>query len=217
MSKLQIVLAEDHAIVSAGLKTLIDAQPDMHVIDQAYDGESAWMAVRERQPDMVIVDITMPKLNGIQATQLIKRDYPQIKVLSLSAHEDIGYLRKLLEAGASGYVLKRSAAETLINAIRSVASGGIYLDPAVAGKVIDSFVGGQNAFSVPSSMVLSEREADVVRMIALGYSNKEIATHLTLSIKTVETYKARAMEKLRLTSRVALVRYAVQQGWLQEA
>lgn len=217
MNKLRVFLAEDHAVVSAGLKTLIDAQPDLEVTGQAYDGEHAWLAVHESQPDIVLMDISMPGLNGVQATQRIKQAYPHVKVLTLSAHEDSGYLRKLLEVGASGYVLKRSAAETLINAIRIVASGGIYLDPALAGKVIDSFIGRHDTPGTPSSAVLSEREAEVLRMIALGYSNKEIAMQFALSVKTVETYKARAMEKLKLTSRVALVRYAMQQGWMHEA
>ncbi len=216
MSKLRIFLADDHDVVCAGLKTLVDAQPDMEVIGQARDGESAWQSVCDCRPDVIVMDITMPGMNGTQATELIKRDCPEIKILALSVHEDTGYLRKLLEAGASGYVLKRSAAETLIHAIRIVAGDGVYLDPALAGKVVDSFVGKQSASSAPSIAILSEREADVVRLIALGYSNKEIATQLNLSVKTVETYKARAMEKLGLNSRVALVRYAMHQGWLQE-
>jgi DNA-binding NarL/FixJ family response regulator len=217
MSKLRIFLADDHDVVCAGLKTLVDAQPDMEVIGQAHDGESAWQSARDCQPDVVVMDVTMPGMSSAQATELVKRDCPEIKVLALSVHEETGYLRKLLEAGASGYVLKRSAAETLIHALRIVAGGGIYLDPALAGKVVDSFVGKQSPSSAPPSVILSERETDVVRLIALGYSNKEIATQLNLSVKTVETYKARAMEKLGLSSRVALVRYAMHQGWLQEA
>jgi DNA-binding NarL/FixJ family response regulator len=216
MSRLRIFLADDHDVVCAGLKTLVNAQQDMEVIGLAHDGESAWHAARDSQPDVIVMDVTMPGMNGAQATEMLKRDCPEIKILSLSVHEDTAYLRKLLEAGASGYVLKRSAAETLIHAIRIVANGGIYLDPALAGRVVDSFVGKQPPSNVPSSAVLSEREADVVRLIALGHSNKEIAAQLNLSVKTVETYKARAMEKLGLNSRVALVRYAMQQGWLQD-
>jgi len=217
MSKLRIFLADDHDVVCAGLKTLVDAQPDMEVIGQAHDGESAWQSARDSRPDVMVMDVTMPGMSGAQATELVKRDCPEIKVLALSVHEETGYLRKLLEAGASGYVLKRSAAETLIHALRIVAGGGIYLDPALAGKVVDSFVGKQSPSSAPPSAILSERETDVVRLIALGYSNKEIATQLNLSVKTIETYKARAMEKLGLSSRVGLVRYAMHQGWLQEA
>jgi two-component system response regulator NreC len=216
MSKLRIFLADDHDVVCAGLKTLVDAQPDMEVIGQAHEGQSAWQSALDNRPDVMVMDVTMPGMNGAQATELIKRDCPEVKILALSVHEDTGYLRKLLEAGASGYVLKRSAAETLIHAIRIVAGDGVYLDPALAGKVVDSFVGKPSASSAPSTAVLSEREADVVRLIALGYSNKEIATQLNLSVKTIETYKVRAMEKLGLNSRVGLVRYAMHQGWLQE-
>ena len=216
MNKLRILLADDHAVVCAGLKTLVDAQPDMEVIGQAHDGESACRAAYELQPDLIVMDISMPGMNGAQATEQIKRNCQQIKVLALSVHEDTSYLRKLLEANASGYVLKRSAADTLIQAIRIVATGGVYLDPALAGKVVDSFVSKQPPVNTTFVAALSERETDVVRLTALGYSNKEIATQLNLSVKTVETYKARAMEKLRLNSRVGLVRYAMQQGWLQE-
>jgi len=215
MPKLRILLADDHPVVSAGLKTLVDAQDDMEVIGQAHDGESAWQVAREQYPDIIVMDITMPVMNGAKATELIKRDCPTTKVLGLSVHEDTGYLRKLLESGASGYVLKRSAAQTLIDAIRTVANGGIYLDPAMTGKVVDTLVGKPTGQQMPSATVLSEREADVVRLIALGHSNKEIATQLNLSVKTIETYKARAMEKLGLNTRVGLVRFALQQGWLQ--
>jgi two-component system response regulator NreC len=215
MSKLRVFLADDHAVVAAGLKTLINMQDDMEVIGQAHDGESAWQAVRKSAPDIVVMDITMPGMNGVQATELIKRDCPMVKILTLSVHEDTAYLRKLLESGASGYVLKRSAAQTLIDAIRIVADGGSYLDPAMTSRLVDTLVSKPAAQPLSTAAVLSEREADVVRLIALGHSNKEIATQLNLSIKTIETYKARAMEKLGLSSRVALVRFALQQGWLQ--
>lgn len=216
MSKLRIFLADDHEVVCAGLKTLVNAQSDMEVIGEAYDGDSAWKSALDYRPDVLVMDVTMPGMNGAEATQRIKEACPEIRVLSLSVHEEVGYLRRLLEAGASGYVLKRSAAETLISAIRIVASGGTYLDPTLAGKVVETFVGKQAITYAPPE-VLSEREADVLRLIALGYSNKEIATQLNISIKTVETYKARAMEKLNLTSRVGIIRYALSQGWLQDA
>ncbi|HJZ49169.1 MAG TPA: response regulator transcription factor, partial [Roseiflexaceae bacterium] len=158
-----------------------------------------------------------PRLNGAQATAQLREHCPDIKVLALSFHEDTSYLRKLLEAGASGYVLKRSAAEALIHAIRTVAEGGIYLDPSIAGKIVGSLIGKPAAGDELPDVELSERESDVIRQIALGYSNKEIAARLNLSVKTVETYKARAMEKIGLDSRVAIVRYALDRGWLQES
>jgi two-component system, NarL family, response regulator NreC len=216
MAKLRIFLADDHAVVRAGLKTLVDAQSDMMVVGEAGDGQSALEQIGDCAADLVIMDISMPQLNGAEATAQLRQLCPNIKVLALSVHEDTGYLRKLLEAGASGYVLKRSAADTLIQAIRMVAAGGVYLDPAIAGKVVGTLLGKSVVVGDPAATELSERETDVVRLIAQGYSNKEIATLLTLSVKTVETYKARAMEKIGLDSRVAIVRYALQRGWLQE-
>ena len=159
----------------------------------------------------------MPGMSGAQATERLKQECPQVKVLALTVHEDKGYLRQLLEAGAAGYVLKRAAAEELIHAIRTVAAGGVYLDPALAGKVVGGFVRKPPAKGVAEGSELSDREAEVVRLIAAGHSNKEIAGRLDLSVKTVETYKARSLEKLGLHSRADLVRYALQRGWLQDA
>jgi DNA-binding NarL/FixJ family response regulator len=214
--KLRIFLADDHAVVREGLKTLINNQPDMQVVGEAEDGLSVWEQARDCQTDVVVMDISMPRLNGAEATALLTQNCPSVKVLALSVHEDAGYLRKLLEAGAAGYVLKRSAADSLIQAVRVVANGGIYLDPLIAGKVVDSMVGKAANVGEQAAAELSERETDVIRLIAQGYSNKEIATQLGVSIKTIETYKDRAMNKLGLTSRVGIVRYAVQRGWLQE-
>ena len=165
---------------------------------------------------MVVLDVSMPGISGAQAAERLRRECPRVKILALTVHEDKGYLRQLLEAGASGYVLKRAAAEELIRAIRTVAAGGIYLDPALAGKVVRSFVRKQPGKGVAEELELSEREIAVVRLIAAGHSNKEIAGQLAISVKTVETYKARSLEKLGLHSRADLVRYALQQGWLQQ-
>ena len=213
MDKLRIFLADDHTVVREGLKTLVNAQPDMIVIGEASDGQSVWKDAGESAAAVVIMDVSMPGLNGAQATAQMREHCPNIKVLALSVHEDTSYLLKLLEAGASGYVLKRSAADMLIQAIRTVADGGTYLDPSIAGKVVGSLI-GRSAGGEALDAELSEREADVIRLIAQGYSNKEIAMQLHLSIKTIETYKARAMLKAGLDSRVAIVRYALQRGWL---
>jgi DNA-binding NarL/FixJ family response regulator len=215
MAQLRIYLADDHTVVREGLKALINAQPQMEVIGEAGDGRTACEQVQELQPDVVVMDVSMPRLNGAQATAQLKQACPNVKVLALTVHEDKGYLRLLLEAGASGYMLKRAAAEELIHAIRTVAAGGVYLDPALAGKVVKSFVGAPADKGVFEGSDLSDREAEVVRLIAAGYTNKEIASRLALSVKTVETYKARSMEKLGLDSRADLVRYALQRGWLQ--
>ncbi len=217
MAKLRVYLADDHAIVRAGLKALINSEPQMEVSGEAGDGRTACQEVQELQPDVVVMDVSMPQMNGAQATAQLKQACPSVKVLALTVHEDKGYLRLLLEAGASGYVLKRAAAEELIHAIRTVAAGGVYLDPALAGKVVGSFVRAPAGKNVPVGGDLSDREVEVVRLIAAGHSNKEIASRLSLSVKTVETYKARSMEKLGLDSRADLVRYALQRGWLQNA
>ncbi|HEU5012572.1 MAG TPA: response regulator transcription factor [Roseiflexaceae bacterium] len=214
MKIVRIFLADDHAVVREGLKTLINAQPDMEVVGEAADGHSAVHATGTCQPDIVIMDISMPRLNGIQATAELKRTSPHVKVLALSVHEDTSYLQELMHAGASGYVLKRAAADALIQAVRTVAAGGVYLDPPLATRMVNRMSESAMLPNNAPTAMLSEREADVLRLIAQGYSNKEIATQLNLSIKTVETYKTRAMEKLHLGSRVGIVRYAVRQGWL---
>ena len=216
MSKLRIFLADDHAVVREGLKSLVNSQPDMEVVGEAGDGHAALRGVRELRPDVLVLDITMPELNGLDVTERLKQACPRVRVLALTVHEDTSYLRQLLQAGASGYVLKRGAAEELILAVRTVAAGGVYLDPSLAGRVVSGYLGGQ--FGLPSSPRgdLSEREAEVLRRIALGYSNKEIAAQLGVGVRSVETYKTRLMEKLDLRSRADIVRYALHQGWLQE-
>jgi DNA-binding NarL/FixJ family response regulator len=210
------MLVDDHVVVREGLKALIDGQPDMEVIAEASDGHAALQQVQTHQPDVVIMDVSMPELNGEQATEQLRRDEPAVKVLALSIHEDTGYVRRLIEAGAAGYVLKRSAAETLIAAIRAVAAGEMYLDPSLAIKLVSELMRDRSRASSPIGNELSEREAEVVRLVAQGYSNKEIAAQLAIGVRTVETYKARAMEKLGLDSRAALVRYAAQHGWLHD-
>jgi two-component system, NarL family, response regulator NreC len=212
--KLQIFLADDHVVVREGLKALINAQPDMIVIGEAGDGQTAWQQARDCHPDVVIMDITMPELNGVQATEQLRRACPTIKILALSAHEDTSYLRQLLAAGAAGYILKHAAVDDLIQAIRMVAAGGVYLDPALAGHVVARYVRAPAVASALLGAALSKRETEVVQHIAQGYSNKEIGVQLTLSVKTVETYRARAMDKLGLENRAALVRYALEHDML---
>jgi DNA-binding NarL/FixJ family response regulator len=213
MTPLRVFLADDHTIVREGLRALINANPDMKVVGEAADGATAVTKVAELDPDVVVVDISMPGLNGAKATALLKDAKPARKVLALTLHEERSYVRLLLDAGASGYVLKRSAAEELIHAIKAVADGRIYLDPSLAGGVLESLRNRPTKVGDDSEVELSQREAEVLRLIALGYSNKEIAAKLELSVKTVETYKKRSVEKLGLRSRVDIVRYAVEQGW----
>ena len=215
MKKLRVFLADDHAVVREGLKALVNAQAGMEVVGEAADGQAALDAATALQPDVVVMDISMPALSGARATEQLKKAAPRVQVLALTVHEDKGYLQQLLEAGASGYVLKRAAAEELVLAIRTVAAGGVYLDPSVAGKVVSRFVRKPGPNEAPQEGQLSDREEEVVRLIAQGYTNKEIAARLTLSVKTVETYKARSLEKLGLRGRTDLVRYALQRGWLE--
>jgi DNA-binding NarL/FixJ family response regulator len=215
MAELRVFLADDHAVVREGLKALVNAQVGMAVCGEAGDGLTACQQVERLLPDVVVMDVSMPELNGARAAERLKQACPQVKVLALTVHEDKGYLRRLLEAGAAGYVLKRAAAEELVHAIRTVAAGGVYLDPAVAGKVVGGFVRPAPSSGPARGGELSEREEEVVRLTAAGHSNKEIAARLELSVKTVETYKARSLEKLGLRTRADLVRYALQRGWLE--
>jgi DNA-binding NarL/FixJ family response regulator len=188
----------------------------MTVVGEAADGLTACEAVARLRPDVVVMDVSMPGLTGSQATERLRAECPAVKVLALTVHEDKGYIRQLLAAGAAGYMLKRAAAEDLIHAIRVVAAGGVYLDPAMAGKVVGGFVRRGTSGVESREEELSDREAEVARLTASGYSNKETAARLGLSVKTVETYRARAMEKLGLQRRTDLIRYAVQRGWLQD-
>ena len=209
----RVVLADDHPIVREGLKRLIDAQPDMRVVGEASDGEAAWRAAKTLAPDILVMDLSMPVLGGAEATARVRRDCPDVKVLALTVHEERAYLTQLLRAGASGYVLKRSASAELVQAVRAVAGGATYIDPSLAGALVEGFLDA-DAAARTSEPALSEREREVLLRIAQGFSNKEIAAELALSVKTVETYKARVAEKLQLRSRVDMVRYAAQQGWL---
>jgi DNA-binding NarL/FixJ family response regulator len=216
MSKLRILLAEDHETVREGLRMIVNAQTDMEVVGEAGDGRAAVARAVELLPDIVVMDVSMPQLNGLKATEKLMQVCPQIKVLTLTRHTDDGYLQQLLRAGASGYVLKQSPPAEMLQAIRAIAAGGKYLDPAVAGKVMGNFVGRTARLRVAPQSGLSDREEEVLRLIAWGHSNKEIAAHLDLSVKTVEVHKSNAMKKLGMKSRIDIVRYALLEGWLQD-
>jgi DNA-binding NarL/FixJ family response regulator len=215
VTKLRIFLADDHAIVREGLKALIGAQPGMEVVGEAGDGATAVAAAAGLCPDVIILDVSMPGLSAATAVTQLKAACPRIRVLVLTVHEDNAYLRQFLEAGAAGYVLKRAAADDLVHALRTVAAGGVYLDPALAARVVGGLGRRPRAHDPFEAADLSEREEEVVRLIAQGHSNKKIAARLGLSVKTVETYKARALEKLGFSGRTELIRYALQRGWLQ--
>jgi DNA-binding NarL/FixJ family response regulator len=216
-NKLRILIAEDHSTVREGFRLIIEAQEDMEVIGEAGDGRAAVELAQALQPDIVLMDISMPELNGLKAAAKLKRVAPDIKILTLTRHTDTAYLNELLQAGVSGYVLKQSAPDELICAIRAVANGGNYLDPAITGKVFKGYAEKQsNLRGNTSGQSLTERESEVLRHIALGYSNNEIAEEMDISVKTVEAHKANALKKLDMQSRKDIIRYAILQGWMQE-
>jgi DNA-binding NarL/FixJ family response regulator len=215
-TKLRIMLAEDHAVVREGLKALVAAQADMNVIGDVSNGLDAVAQAEALNPDVVVIDISMPKMNGFEATERIKRACPRTKVLALTRHMDTGFIQQLFRAGASGYVLKQSASNELIHAIRAIARGDSYLDPAITHRVMTGYVGRMNDIGAVTETTLSDREEEVLKKVAWGYSNKEIAAQLDISIKTVEAHKANSMKKLNLRGRTDIVRYALIQGWLKE-
>lgn len=216
MGKLRILLADDHQVLLDSLKLLINAQPDMEVIAEVSDGLNAWQQAKEHRPDVVIMDVSMPHMDGAKATERLKGECPEVNVLALTAHDDRGHINRLIQAGASGYLLKVAAATELISAIRKVAAGEVYLDTTLAGKVISSYMRKQSLKGETRGSSLTEREEEVLRLVARGYVNKEISARLGISVKTVETHKSRSMEKLDCKNRADVVRYALQKSWLQE-
>jgi DNA-binding NarL/FixJ family response regulator len=213
--KIRIVLADDHPIVLDGLRNLIRAEPDFALVGEAASGLSALKIIREQRPDVAVLDISMPELNGILLSRRLASEMPALRLLVLTLHEDRAYLNQALEAGVRGYVLKRSAVENLVQAIRAVMVGGLYIDPAIVGRVFESKqINRRLAARKGVSPALTDREADVLKMAALGFTNKEIASRLDVGVKSIETYKARGLEKLGLRTRAELVRYASGQGWL---
>jgi DNA-binding NarL/FixJ family response regulator len=214
--RLRILLADDHAIVRQGLKLLIDGQPDMTVVGEAVDGAMAVAQAQALQPDVIVVEISMPGTSGLAATRTLKQRQPDLMVLVLTRHDEETYLQALLRAGASGYVLKQSPPAQLLQAIRVVTAGGIYLDPAVTPSIADGLLDGRPDAGRAPSVAITDRESEVLRLVAVGHSNKEIADRLSISVKTVEVHKANAMRKLGLTGRVDIIRYGVLQGWLYD-
>ena len=211
--KIRVLLAEDHGTVRAGLRLLIEKEPDMEVVGEAADGREARLLALKLLPDVVLMDISMPGVDGLQATRGLQESCPQVRVLALTRHADYGFLTEMLRAGAKGYVLKQSSSADLASAVRAVAAGQCYLDPAVTGKL----VGGSAARGPEAGAkeALSEREEEVLRLIARGHSNKEIAARLSVSVKTVEAHKTNGMRKLGLAARNDIVDYAIFRGWMK--
>ena len=207
---ISVLLAEDHQTVREGLRLLVDAQPDMRVVAEAADGRAAIDKARALKPAVIVIDIHMPKVNGLVATRIIHGAVPESAVVVLTRHNDRAYLYEMLEAGAGAYVLKQSSSNALLAAIRAAVAGERYVDPAM----LEDLEAGPDDGRTPP--VVSEREREVLRRMALGESNKEIAAALSISIKTVEVHKANAMRKLSLRGRTDVVRYASLRGWLQD-
>jgi DNA-binding NarL/FixJ family response regulator len=212
---LRILMADDHPIVLAGLKALVQGDPGLCVVGEARDGRTALKLASSLQPDVIVLDISMPEVSGAEVARALLAEQPDRRILMLTVHEDRATLRQLLHLGVAGYLVKRSAADELLRAIHVVAEGGTYIDPTIAGKVLGGGQGAPRPNGGPT-VELSERETDVLRLIANGHSNKEISARLAISVKTIETYKARAMEKLGFKTRVDVVRHAVSQGWLPD-
>jgi DNA-binding NarL/FixJ family response regulator len=215
-AKVRIVLAEDHTILREGLRALLTADPDFEIVAEAADGREAVRFVEKQIPDLILMDLSMPRMTGMDAIREIKKRYPQTKIIALTVHKTEEYLRTTLQAGADGYVLKDATHEELMMAIESVLRGKTYLSPGVSGKVVEGYLEGKESQMPLSTLgLLSLREREVLKLIAEGYKNKEIATDLCISLKTVEKHRANLMKKLDLHNAAALTAYAIEQGLVE--
>ncbi len=216
MAKTKVLIADDHAIVREGVRMILAKEPDIEVVGEAEDGRQALDLVEKRRPNVVIMDLSMPGMGGIEATKKVKEQHPSVNVLALTMHEDETYVFQLLRAGASGYVLKRAAAQDLVQAVRAAAKGEAFLYPSVARKVVEDYLKrvetgeGRERYDG-----LTEREREILTLIAQGLSNQHIAEKLFISIKTVQTHRAHVLEKLGLHDRTELVRYAIRKGLIE--
>ena len=210
MPEIRVLLVDDHTILREGLRSLLSLQEDIQVVGEAGDGQTALNLIAQLKPDIVVMDIAMPGMDGLEATRRIKKDFPETRVLILTQHDNREYVFSLLQAGAVGYILKKSGGAEVINAIRSTFSEGAFLPPGIAREVMDRYV--QRPQAETGRPHLTDREKEVLRLIAEGKSNKEIAEQLFLSVKTVMVHRTNIMEKLDIHSRTELVKYAIRQG-----
>ena len=213
MGRIRVLLVDDHAIVRQGVRALLDAEAFVEVVGEAADGREAVAKAEELSPDIVVTDIGMPSLNGLEATRRIKALAPQIKVLVLTMYDDERYVQRILRAGASGYVLKQAASAELISAIRAVSLGECYLSAAISKKLVDAFVrSGQTTGTEDPYDLLTDREREVLQLVAEGHTSKEIANLICIGAKTVETHRANVMDKLGIRGLAGLTRFAISRG-----
>ncbi|MBN1992242.1 MAG: response regulator transcription factor [Anaerolineae bacterium] len=217
--RIRLLLADDHAVVRAGTRELLERQPDLHIVGEAVDGEEAVQLTHELQPDVVVMDVRMPKISGVEATRRIKAEHPDVRVLVLTAHDDDEYVFALLQAGANGYLLKTAEIDELVKAIRTVAAGQSALAPSVAGKVVAQFAGGKSLPDILGHTQdqysgLTERELGILRLVGKGLSNKQIGKELFISDRTVQAHLSNIFSKLGVNSRTEAVMYAVRSGWI---
>lgn len=215
MNKMRILIADDHAIVREGLRSLLGAQPDIEIVGEATNGEEAVSKTKELQPDIVLMDITMPGLNGLEASRQLREHSPQVKILVLTMHESDEYFFKFLEVGAAGYFVKGGSSSELISALRTVWRGDVFLYPTMAKKLLSDYLqrvrAGQGKEDYDG---LTKREREILKLIAEGYTNQEIAERLVISITTVQTHRAHIMAKLGLRSPTELIKYAIRHGFV---
>lgn len=213
MDKIRVLLAEDHTIVRKGLRSLLDAEPDTEVVGEAEDGRKAIQLVEKLCPDVVLMDISMPGLNGLEATRQITKRFPEVKVLILTVHSDEEYIRQVLSAGASGYLVKQAAPSELASAIRAAYQGDFFPSPSISRELIEDYTRQAEAMSENDSLLaLTDREREVLQLIAEGHSNRQIAEILHISVKTVETHRAHLTDKLGIRSAAELTKYALRKG-----
>jgi two-component system, NarL family, response regulator NreC len=212
MPKIRLLLVDDHQIVRAGLRMLFQSEKDMEIVGEVGSGEEAVKAVRDLKPDVVLMDVIMPGMSGIEATRRIKEASPKTAVLALTMHEDEQYFFEMLQAGASGYVPKRAAPDDLVSGIRVVGQGDVFLYPTLAKYLVKEFVQRSDRGLLAASEKLTPREREILTLIAEGFSNREIAEELVISVKTVDRHRENIMRKLNLHNRVELVKYAIEKG-----
>jgi DNA-binding NarL/FixJ family response regulator len=219
LEEIRLVLADDHAVVRSGTRELLEQQPDLKIVGEASDGEEAIRLAHELKPDVMVMDVRMPKMSGVEATKRIKAECPEVKVLVLTAHDDDEYVFALLQAGANGYLLKTAEIEELVRAIRTVAAGQPALAPEVTGKVVAQFTSGKGLPEILTEPPdnydgLTERELSILRLVGQGMSNKQIGKKLFISDRTVQAHLSNIFSKLGVNSRTEAVMHAVRRGWI---